>query len=213
MNKRKPTIYNEIIFYLQEIVKFLHDEPEHALEELEEIASLIDSNIPFGAGHSRRVSEYALEVGKRLALSDRELVYLETAALLHDFGKIGMDLKILEKPGPLTDTEKRQVDEHVLRGYYILSIFPEFEEPLKGILSHHERYDGTGYPNGLSAETIPLTGRIIAVADAYDAMTSERPYREKKTSIEAMRELEKQSGSQFDPDVVIVFVDILSEQH
>jgi HD-GYP domain-containing protein (c-di-GMP phosphodiesterase class II) len=108
MKERKSIIYDEIIFCLQEIVKFLHDEPEHAQEELQEIASQIDRNIPFGVGHSKRVSEYALAIGKRLGLSDRQLVCLETAALLHDFGKIGMDLKILEKPGPLTEAEKER---------------------------------------------------------------------------------------------------------
>lgn len=212
MNQRKPAVYNEIIFLLQEVVKFLHDEPEHALQELADIASLIDANIPFGAGHSKRVSEYSLTIGKRLALTDSELVYLQTAALLHDFGKIGMDTKILEKPGSLTDAERREVEEHVPRGYYILSIFPEFSEPLKGILSHHERYDGRGYPNAIAADDIPLMGRIIAVADAYDAMTSERPYRKKKTKAEAMEELEKESGKQFDPDIVIVFVEVLNEE-
>ncbi len=211
MNQKKPAVYNEIIFCLQEMVKFLHDEPIKALQELADIASLIDSNIPFGAGHSKRVSDYALKIGKRLALTNEELVFLQTAALLHDFGKAGMDPKILEKPGPLTDAEKRQVNEHVYRGYYVLSIFPEFTEPLKGILSHHERYDGTGYPRGLSAQDIPLMGRIIAVADAYDAMTSKRPYRKKKSKKAAMKELQRLSGKQFDPDIVIIFIQMLNE--
>jgi HD-GYP domain-containing protein (c-di-GMP phosphodiesterase class II) len=211
MKERKSIIYNEIIFCLQEIVKFLHDEPEHALEELQEIASQIDRNIPFGAGHSKRVSEYALAIGKRIGLSNRKLVWLETAALLHDFGKIGMDLKILEKPGPLTEAEKRAVDEHVLRGYYILSIFPEFEVPLEGILSHHEHFDGKGYPNGLSGQDIPLMGRIIGVADAYDAMTSERPYRAKRTRAQAIVELRRESGMQFDSKIVNAFIEIMRE--
>jgi HD-GYP domain-containing protein (c-di-GMP phosphodiesterase class II) len=204
-------IYNEIIFCLEEIVKFLHDKPSLAIRELHEIASLIDSNIPYGHGHSKRVSEYSLKIGRRIGLDDKELVYLETAALLHDFGKIGIDEKILNKKGKLTPSERKLMEEHVYRGYYILSIFRDFEKPLEGILSHHEHYDGSGYPKGLKNGEIPLNGRIIAIVDAFDAIISERPYRKTRTRKEAIKELIRHSGTQFDPDVIKVFIEILEE--
>lgn len=140
------------------------------------------------------------------------MVILEAAALLHDFGKIGIDEEILLKPSSLTVQEKQEIEKHVLRGYYMLDGFSELEEVIKGVKSHHERYNGLGYPEGLAEDSIPLIGRIIAVVDAYDAMTNDRPYRKARTKQEAIEELKKFSGKQFDPEIVEVFVKILEQK-
>lgn len=202
---------DEIIKCLGRIAKILHDKPEEALKELREIGSLIDSQVPYRDGHTQRVSEYSMKIGKELCLTDKEMVILEAAALLHDFGKIGIDEEILMKPSSLNDCEREEVERHVLRGFYMLDGFVELEEVIKGVKSHHEHYNGSGYPEGLSKDSIPLIGRIIAVADAYDAMTNDRPYRKAKTKEEAIEELKRFAGKQFDPEIVEVFVKILQQ--
>jgi len=201
---------DSIIDCLGRIVKILHDKPQEALRELREISSMVDDQVPYRDGHNQRVNEYSLRIGRELDLSEKEMVILEAAALLHDFGKIGVDEQILLKPSSLNEEEKIEVGSHVLRGYYILSGFAELEQALKGVRTHHERYDGSGYPEGLERDSIPLIGRIIAVADAYDAMTSERPYRKARTKQEAMDELKKMAGHQFDPAIVKIFLKILN---
>ncbi|MEO0127655.1 MAG: HD-GYP domain-containing protein [candidate division WOR-3 bacterium] len=202
---------DEIIKCLGRIAKILHDKPEEALKELREIGSLIDSQVPYRDGHTQRVSEYSMKIGKELCLTDKEMVILEAAALLHDFGKIGIDEEILMKPSSLNDCEREEVERHVLRGFYMLDGFVELEEVIKGVKSHHEHYNGSGYPEGLSKDSIPLIGRIIAVADAYDAMTNDRPYRKAKAKQEAIEELKRFAGKQFDPEIVEVFVKILQQ--
>lgn len=200
---------DEIISCLRKIAKILHDKPKVALRGLREISARVDSQVPYRDGHNQRVSRYSLQLGKQLELSEKEMVILETAALLHDFGKICIDEKILVKPSSLTKREKAEIQQHAIKGYYILAGFAEFENALDGVRTHHERYDGLGYPEGLCEENIPFIGRIIAVADAYDAMTSERPYRGAKTKDQAAEELKTCSGSQFDPIVVDAFINIL----
>jgi putative nucleotidyltransferase with HDIG domain len=203
---------DEIISCLSKVAKIILDKPEEALKELREIGSSIDAQVPYRDGHTERVANYSLRIGKRLGLTDKEMVILEAAALLHDFGKIGIDEEILLKPSSLTDCEKDEVEKHVLRGYYMLDGFAELNEVIKGVLSHHEHYNGTGYPEGLAGNNIPLIGRIIAVADAYDAMTSSRPYRKAKTKEQAISELKQFSGEQFDPEIVEVFIKILESE-
>ncbi len=199
----------KLIRILGQIAEILRSKPEVALTELRKISDMIDNQIPYRDGHSRRVAEYAILTGKRLGLSDEEIVTLEAAALLHDFGKIGVEDNILDKPASLVDAEKAEVEKHVLRGYYMLAGFVELGDALKGIKSHHEHYNGLGYPQGLTDGYIPLMGRIIAVADAYDAMISDRPYRKAKKHEEAVDELEKFAGQQFDPNIVKVFLSII----
>lgn len=200
---------DRIIQTLGSVARILRDEPGKALEQLREISGDIDGQIPYRDGHSLRVSDLALKTGEQMGLSDYELVTLEAAALLHDFGKIGVEDDILVKPASLVDQERTEVERHVLRGYHILSGFVELEEALKGVRTHHEHYDGMGYPAGLMDGNIPLIGRIIAVADAFDAMMSDRPYRKARSREYAISELHKFSGSQFDPKVVQVFLTII----
>jgi putative nucleotidyltransferase with HDIG domain len=197
-----------LIACLKEIVKALKDKPDEALKELREIGKTLDSIVPYRDGHSQRVSQYAIAIAENMGFDKKQLVLVEASALLHDLGKIGIDETILLKPLPLTMEEKREIEKHVLRGYYILSGFTETPEILNGIKCHHEHWDGSGYPEGLENGKIPLIGRILAVADAYDAMTSERPYREVYTRKKAIAELKRLSGIQFDKEIVKIFLKI-----
>ncbi len=203
---------DEIISCLSAVVSTLQENPEQALKNLRKIGKAIDDQVPYRDGHNLRVTDYCLMIAQELGFDENEKVVLEVAAILHDFGKIGIDENILLQPRKLTSEEKEQVGLHVMRGYYILAGFNELIEALKGIKSHHECYDGTGYPEGLSREEIPLIGRIIAVADAYDAMTSDRPYHKALTKSEAIAELKKQSGYQFDPTIVRLFIKCIKKK-
>lgn len=197
---------DEIIQCLCRVARILHDNPELALEELRAISKAVDKNIPYYDGHMERVTNYSLMIGRQLDLSDDDLVMLEAAALLHDFGKIGIDEELLLKTVKLTPDERAEIQQHVIKGYYILAGFEEFAGILTGVRHHHEYMDGSGYPEGLVGENISLIGRIIAIADSYDAMTSERPYRKAKTKEYAINELKKKAGIQFDPKLVDVFI-------
>jgi HD-GYP domain-containing protein (c-di-GMP phosphodiesterase class II) len=204
---------DEIIDCLGKIAAILHDKPAQALKQLRYISARVDSQVPYRDGHNQRVSNYALKLGQELDLSDRDMVTLETAALLHDFGKICIDERILIKPSSLSDREKAEIQQHAIKGYYILAGFAEFEEALDGVRTHHEHYNGLGYPQGLIKENIPLIGRIIAIADAYDAMTSKRPYRKEKTKDQAIQELKACSNEQFDPLLVDAFVRCMEDKN
>ena len=144
----------------------------------------------------------ARDVGRRLGLRDDELIELEFAARLHDLGKIGVPDQILRKPGPLTQQEWDVMRHHLSWGAEMLSQIPGLERVAEIVATHHERYDGAGYPAGLEAEEIPLGARIISACDAYQAMVSNRPYRPALDVQSALRELSDQSGRQFDPDAV-----------
>jgi HD-GYP domain-containing protein (c-di-GMP phosphodiesterase class II) len=202
-----------LIACLKEIVQALKDKSEEAIKELREIGKTLDSIVPYRDGHSQRVAQYALAVAKKMGFSEEQLVMVEASALLHDLGKVGIDETILLKPSRLTRKEKQEVNAHVLRGYYILQGFTEIAEILNGVKFHHEFYDGSGYPEGLEDGRIPLIGRIIAVADAYDAMTSKRPYRKVFTKQQAITELKKLAGIQFDKEIVGIFLQVVTWQH
>jgi len=146
-------------------------------------------------------------IGKQLNLREDELNLLRHMANLHDIGKIGVDESILNKNGPLTKEEWQEVRKHPEIGYRLLVSSNEYADIARDILHHHERYDGKGYPQGLTATDIPFFSRIIAVADAYDAMTSERPYRHALLHEEAINELKNNMGTQFDPEIAQNFID------
>jgi putative nucleotidyltransferase with HDIG domain len=159
-------------------------------------------------GHSFRVVEYAVLVAEKLGVGGGELTWIRRGAILHDVGKIGVPDAILRKPGKLDDDEWAEMRKHPEMGYRMLKHIPFLEPALDIVLSHQERFDGSGYPEGLKGEGIPLGARIFAVVDTFDAMTSDRPYR-KALSIEAAcEEIARCSGSQFDPRVAECFLSI-----
>lgn len=160
-------------------------------------------------GHSRRVADYAEKLAKRLGYSEEECHRLYYIALMHDCGKIGIPESILQKPGRLTDEEYTVIKNHTTLGGELLKNFTSLEHIREGALYHHERYDGRGYPAGLSGEEIPITGRIICVADSFDAMNSARCYRGRLTKEKIMEELIENRGTQFDPKIVDCMVELL----
>jgi diguanylate cyclase (GGDEF)-like protein len=157
--------------------------------------------------HSRRVAEIAQTIGRAVNMASEGLKELETAGLLHDIGKIAIDEKVLNKEGALTDMEYAHIKLHPEIGHRILNAAYEMSDLSDYVLSHHERWDGKGYPRGICAEQIPLQSRIIAIADAYDAMTSARPYRAAKPPDFAIEQLTANAGTQFDPELVEIFVE------
>jgi HD-GYP domain-containing protein (c-di-GMP phosphodiesterase class II) len=158
------------------------------------------------AAHSNRVSKICEFIASRMNMDKVAVNQMKIAGLIHDIGKIGIDENILNKPGKLTIEEKNDVERHPEIGWRILSATSEFSQLAQFILSHHEKWDGSGYPYGLKGEEIPLESRIMAVADAYDAMTSERTYRKAMSKEEAIKELIQFSGTQFDANIVEVFI-------
>ncbi len=157
--------------------------------------------------HSERVSHICKLIGEAMDLRSHEILELEKAGLYHDIGKISVPDALLEKPGKLTSREWKKMKEHTLHGYQILRAADRYSGIAEYAMSHHERMDGKGYPNRVKGKEIPLFSRIIAVADAYEAMTSDRPYRKALTEEEALAELKKHAGTQFDADVVDVFIE------
>lgn len=159
--------------------------------------------------HSSRVVEYSIEIGKRIPLSISSMPELILVAKLHDIGKVGIDEKILLKPTNLTYEEFEIVRKHTEKGYRILKALNHIDSVAKGVLTHHERWDGKGYPLRLKGESIPLVARIVAVADSYDIMTTGTLYKKPLTKKEAIDELKLNAGYQFDPQIVRVFVNYL----
>ncbi len=178
---------------------------------LNTLAEVVDLRDPFVLGHSKQVARYAVMMGKNLGLSPERLELLRKAALLHDIGKLGVPERILFKPGKLTPDEYEKIKAHVDLGADILQASHVLKDLIPIVRHHHENYDGNGYPGGLAGEAIPFEARILAVADAVEAMGSDRPYRRGMTQDEVLQELMDQAGAQFDPAVVKAF-QTLSEQ-
>jgi len=174
------------------------------------LVATLDARDRYTAGHSAAVARYSRDIAIRLGLSDedQQLVYL--SGLVHDIGKIGLPAGLLEKPGALTLDERRQMQDHSEIGERILSKVEDYSDIAKIVRHHHERVDGHGYPDGILGDDVPLLSRIIAVADAYDAMTSDRPYREAMPSRVARLRLAQAVESQFDTTVVAAFEAVLA---
>ncbi len=176
-----------------------------ALSIIYALAATVDAKDSYTYGHSRKVSEYAVAVSEKLNLPQDKVNNIRAASLLHDIGKMGVPDSILNKKEPLTDEEWKPIKGHPKLGVEILRHVIDLANCLPIILHHHEHYDGSGYPAGLKGEQIPLEARVLSVADAYDAMTSPRPYREQLSMEEAIKELRRCAGTQFDPEVVELF--------
>jgi putative nucleotidyltransferase with HDIG domain len=173
------------------------------------LAQALDARDPYTAGHSRRVSLYACAIAKVIGLTEVEVETIRVGALLHDLGKIGISDLVLHKPGRLTADETELIRQHPVIGRRILGNVHGLDPYLAIVELHHENWDGTGYPRGLKGTETPLDARIVKVADSYDAMTSDRPYRRGMTHDQAMAILRKVSGSETDPEVVEAFSRLL----
>ena len=165
----------------------------------------IDARDPYTARHSEKVAGYAVRLARALGLPPEDCQRIHLAGMLHDVGKVALERSILHKPGQLTDEEWAQVREHPAQSAHIIGAVSRFAPYVAGARHHHERYDGRGYPDGLAGKAIPLDARILAVADSYDAMTSDRSYRPALSHDEALRRLQEAEGTQFDPVCVRAF--------
>ena len=161
--------------------------------------------------HARNLQKLAVSLAKKIGLSDGEVVTTSLVALLHDIGKIAISETILNKPAPLTEEEWQVMKGHCAIGYRVVSSSPDLLDVAEGVLYHHERWDGQGYPHGLSGAAIPVAARIVALADAFDAMTTDRPYRKALSRIDAMDEIAQRAGSQFDPVLAREFLLLLQQ--
>ncbi len=181
------------------------------------LAAAIDAKDHYTHGHTSRVTSLSLEIAKKLSqrnknlFDNRFLENLHIASLLHDIGKIGIAESILNKNGPLDDEERRIMQSHPTVGTVILQPIKELQEAIYGVKYHHEKYDGSGYPEGLKGNKIPLIASIISVADTFDAMTTDRPYRKGLSKDSAIQEISKVSGKQFDPQIAAAFIELYKE--
>lgn len=187
-----------------ERVDFTVDGTVHAL------ALAIEGKDSYVAGHIERVALYADQIAEYLGVAPEERRIIRRGAIMHDVGKLVVPDQILQKEGPLTPDEWTVMRSHAAAGERIVEVIPDMEAVGRIIRAHHERWDGQGYPDGLSADSIPLGARIVAVADAFDAMTTDRSYRSRQGYADALLELEKKSGTQFDPSAVSAFLGVVS---
>jgi putative two-component system response regulator len=193
-------------------IKQLTDELENAENVIIALARTVEAKDPYTRGHSERVAEYSRRLAEALDLGDDELQVLHRAAMLHDVGKIGVDDAIIRSPGKLTREELEKVHSHPSIGIEIIKSLSFLSDALDPIRSHHERFDGAGYPGRLAREDIPMAARIIAVADTFDALTTDRPYRKAVGTKAALGEMRKSATSgQLDPKLVEKFIEVMGE--
>ena len=191
--------------YVRSLRQALQENEELLIDSIRALAAAIDAKNPYTRGHSERVSQYAVAVAHHFGVKGRELKQVEIAALLHDVGKIGIEDAILLKPEALTAEEFAQMRNHVVKGAAIVSPIKRLKDMLPGIRSHHENWDGSGYPDRLQGDAIPLVARLIAIADVFDAMTTDRPYQKGMSLEAAMERLRAMAGQRLDPKVVDAF--------
>ena len=208
---RLRAAYQQSLRYARDL-KSVHDRLQRAfLQSLLGLANALEAKDPYTRGHSERVAGLARELALRLGASPSEARLIAQAGLLHDLGKIGIPESVLRKPGPLTGEEWALMREHPLVGAQIVAPLEFFAEGALIIRHHHERQDGSGYPAGLSGEAIPLGARIVAVADVYDALTSDRPYRQSLDRQEALRWIEVSAERLLDAGIVSAFLRLVAD--
>jgi len=193
---------DDIESYVAQLKTAAEENRELFVGSIRMLAAAIDEKDPYTRGHSDRVARYSLLIGRQLSLSSEDLDRLRVSALLHDVGKIGVDDRVLKKPGSLTPDEFELMKQHPTKGANIMRPIPQLKDMLPGIESHHEHVDGGGYPHGLKGDDIPLMAKIIAVADTLDAMTTHRPYQTAMELEEALTVIRKKTGTKFDGKVV-----------
>ena len=191
-----------------------NDELENAyLDTIGILRQTVEARDPYTRGHSDRVSEFAVLIGTKMGLDEQTLHTLKIGGLFHDIGKIGIPDSILLKESKLSDDEYSQIKNHPTIGAHILGNATVFQDIIPIVKYHHERYDGRGYPSQLAGTKIPLVSRITAIADAFDAMTSKRTYRDAVPIEKVKEEIERCSGTQFDPEIATLFLDILNNEY
>lgn len=171
------------------------------------LSKAIEARDPYTRGHSARVARMARAVGVMLGCDDARLALLRLGGALHDIGKLAVSEQVLNKPGPLTAEELAEVREHPGVGARLVTLDRTLHLAVPAVLYHHERWDGAGYPTGRAGSAIPIEARILAVADSFDAMTSNRPYRSALPAEQAIEEVDRCAGTQFDPDVAVAFLE------
>jgi putative nucleotidyltransferase with HDIG domain len=194
-----------------ENAKLYSDTKDMFLNTIKALATAIDTKDKYTRGHSDGVTNYSILIGESLGFSPAEIEDLRIAALFHDIGKIGIDESILRKPSKLTTQEFEEIKKHPDYGANILESIPQLKEIIPIVRHHHERFDGNGYPAGLSGEQIPFNSRVISIADTFDAMLTDRPYRKGLPLETCMQELLRCAGTQFDPEIVPVAVKTLKK--
>jgi len=185
---------------------------QNVISSIEALVRALEARDSYTRGHSDRVNRYSMAIGKSLGLSDQDLKILDDASLLHDIGKIGVYDRILLKPMKLSTEERKLMNSHPELSRDILQAVPFLKEHIPIILHHHEHQDGSGYPFGLKGDEIPLGARIVQVADTWDAMTSDRPYRRRLSTSDATKELQRASGTQLDKNCVDAFLDWMNSR-
>ena len=186
---------------------------EAYMESIETLRHTVDAKDPYTRGHSDRVSEISVLIGEKLGLSDQDLRTLRIGGLFHDIGKIGVPDSILQKESKLTDDEYSEIKNHPAIGVHILSTATIFKDIIPIVKHHHEKYDGNGYPSRLKGEDIPYLARIATIADSFDAMSSKRSYRNSLPLDVIIEEFKKNRGTQFDPELDDLFLDILENDY
>ncbi|MCD6363460.1 MAG: HD-GYP domain-containing protein [Synergistetes bacterium] len=204
-------VFGKLISSFVTLKELLREERRFYLEVISVLVRSLELRDPYTAGHSERVAKLASELAKRLGLSHEEVEKVMWAGILHDVGKLGVPDAVLNKPGRLSPEEFEKIKKHPVLSERLVRESSALRDLAPAVKHHHERWDGKGYPDGLKGEEIPLWARIIALADAFDAMTSDRIYRRRKSVEEAIRELEKGKGSQVDPKLTDIFIDMIKE--
>ncbi|MFH1593528.1 MAG: HD domain-containing phosphohydrolase [Candidatus Omnitrophota bacterium] len=199
---------NGIKDYIEKLKESWLKEKRAHLESVKALSEAIAVREPYTKGHIERVSKYSELIARELALPAGEIEIIKYGCIIHDIGKIGIDINIINKASKLTSAEYEDMKQHPYLGTKIIDGVDFLEKAKDIILYHHERYDGTGYPKGLKGEDIPINARVVALADVYDAMTSDRPYRGKSEAREIVERIKNESGKQFDPKIVDAFLKI-----
>jgi len=202
---------DQIERYINDLQRSADENRELFLGTVKSLAAAIDGKDPYTRGHSERVSRMSMAIAQRLGLSDEECEKIRISALLHDVGKIGIDDSILKKPAALTDAEFEIMKQHPQKGYKIMSQIPAMKEFLPGMYMHHEMVNGEGYPQGLKGDEIPIMGKVVAVADTFDAMTTDRPYQRAMKFEDAVARIQYFVGTRYDEKVVAAFTEACAE--
>lgn len=200
-----------LVIFVAKYESLLEKREKIIMETMDLCSSFVDAKDPYTSGHSRRVAVYSRKIAEKLGFPKSKCKQIYYAAMLHDIGKCYVPDEILKKPTKLTEEEFNIIKLHPIKGAEMVKNLSSLPDVRDGVLYHHERYDGKGYPNGVIGEDIPIVGRIICVADSYDAMHSSRVYREKMENDEIIEELKRNKGTQFDPRIVDAFLAVLQD--